>query len=136
MNCRLFTPLAMLLLAFTVQAQQVKITGTQDSLPLKTVVIRDSGSENAEGYLQKATIVRFWVFKAGSTADVEKIVKTFRSADGVKELKEGEVNGDYKEFVLHLNGSKGLSWYKKHFAAAGLTHLKFNSGPVRPLSQL
>ena len=126
----------MLLSVVLIQAQQVKITGTKDSLPFKTVVIKDSGSETAETYLRNSTIVRFWVFKAGSTADVEKIVKVFRNAEGVKELKEGEVNGDYKEFVLHLSSARDMAWYKKQLAVAGLTHLKFNSGPARPVSAL
>lgn len=134
-------PLTFLLLLFLLatsysNAQQVKDTGTNNNLPLKTAVLRDASAGDASSYLSSAKIVRFWVYKAGSTTDVQKMVAAFSKAKGVTGVKEGDLNGDYKEFVLTLDKPRDLGWYGKLLAEAGITHLKFNEYPARPVSGL
>jgi hypothetical protein len=127
---------AAFLVQSNLQAQQVKNTGTTSDIPLKTVVIKDGNTDDAGAYLSSVNIVRFWVYKPGSTADVARILKTLRAADGVTEVEEAGVSGDYQEFVLRLKSARDKDWYRRTFAAAGLTHIQYNGGKPVELSKL
>ena len=118
------------------EAQQVKSTATTEVLPLKTMVFKDSRTEDLQTYLTSNKIVRFWIYKAGSTADSERLVKTLRSAEGVEEVEEEGVSGDYSEYVLRLKTPRDKNWYKKQLLKAGITNVQFNNGEVTEVAGL
>ena len=129
MNLRTIILLALLLSGSGIgaQSQQVKQTGAVSELPLKTVVINESAADQDAEFWNALTILRFSVCRAGSMADVQKIMETFRGDGSVKHIKEGPVTGDNKEFVLTLHKPQSRDWYLKKFREAGLTHVKINN---------
>lgn len=128
--------LLFLVLAFGAGAQQVKSTATAEILPRKTIVFKDSRTEDLNTYLTSNKIVRFWIYKAGSTADSELLVKTLRTADGVEEVEEEGASGDYTEYVLRLLAPRDKGWYKKQLLKAGIGNVQFNNGKVTEVARL
>jgi hypothetical protein len=120
----------------TLSAQQIKQTGTEETIPAKTVIIREPGSEQPAAFLPGVEILRFGVYKAGSASDVSRIMTSLKKTEGLKKVTEGPVSGDIKEFVIELNSPRDLGWYKSTFLDAGLKNIKFNSAPVRALKDL
>lgn len=130
-----FAFIALLICANSI-AQQVKNNGTTSNLPLKTVVIKDGKKEDPGTYLASTNIVRFWIYKPGSTADVEQILRSIRKSEGVTSVEEEGVSGDYMEFVLRLKSPRDKSWYRRVFEKAGITHIQYNGGEPMELRKL
>jgi hypothetical protein len=120
----------------TLSAQQIKQTGTEQTIPAKTVIIMEPGSEQPGMFLSGIDILRFAVYKAGSASDVSRIMNSLKKTEGIKKVTEGPVSGDMKEFVIELNSPRDLSWYKSTFLDAGMKNIKFSSAPVRALKDL
>ena len=133
---RIFVLCAVLTRIEPLAAQQVKDTGAQEVLPLKTAVFKDDASSDAVAYLTSATILRFWIYKPGSADDAGRMLEAFRRADGVTEVKDEGVSGDYQEVVLTLKAPQGKAWFQKTFSAAGITHVRFNQGKAVRLTAL
>lgn len=134
--CRLFVLYVVLTLVEPLAAQQVKDTGAEEVLPLKTAVFKDDASSDALAYLTSATILRFWIYKPGSAGDAGRMLEALRKADGVTEVKDEGVSGDYQEVVMTLKMPQGKAWFQKTFAAAGITHVRFNQGKAVRLTAL
>jgi hypothetical protein len=116
--------------------QQVKTTGTEQNLPNKTIVLTDPGVEQPGAFLPGVEILRFSVYKAGSTDDVKKMLRSLSGTDGIKKVSEGPVSGDMKEFVIELNAPRDLAWYRNTFTKAGFKYIKLNTANAKPISEL
>ncbi len=117
-------------------SQQHTVTGTEEEMPLKTVVLKETGETSIAGFFEGKTVLKFSVHKLGSVQDVTHVLKTFRRIEGVKNIKEGELAGDLKEFELTVKEPKNKAWFKNAFTQAGFTHFKFNNSKVQPLKEL
>jgi hypothetical protein len=130
-----FAVVSLLVASIHVTAQNGS-AGISFEMPLKTVIIKDPNASDVVKFLSESSMVKFWVYKAGSTEDVKKVMDTFKGDKDVKSFTEGQSNGDYKEFTLELSAKKSKDWYKEHFKKAGLKTIKVNSGPVTEVDKI
>lgn len=118
---------------FLAQTTQINQQVTEAEMPLKTVLINESSAERSQDFWSSLTILRFNVYRAGTVADVQKVLDVFGKDPAVKSIKEGDVNGDNKEFVLTLEKPQKKEWYLGRFKEAGLSHISINEQPAVPL---
>jgi hypothetical protein len=116
-------------------AQDGKV-GITFEMPLKTAIIKDPAATDPVAYFAGLEVLRFWVYKAGDTKDVQKILAAFREDKAVKTVAEGPATGDHKEFTVTLKSKQEKTWFRTTFTKAGVTHIKINNGPVTEISKL
>jgi hypothetical protein len=95
--------------------------------PSKSVIFKDPAAEDAGKYFSGGTTYRMWIFKAGTTGDLEKIIKIFSDDAAVKSCEQGATTGDYSELVLNLKAPENKAWFVALFKKAGLGHVKINN---------
>jgi hypothetical protein len=106
-----------------------------DDMPLKTVVIKDPAAEDQTKFFSMVTTLRFWIYKAGSSGDIDAIMKNLKNYSDVQSCTEGGVSGDYKEITVVVKSKHDKAWFTEMFRKAGLSSLKINNGPVTALAK-
>ena len=96
-------------------------------IPAKTVCIKHPEAADANKYFAAATVVNFEVYKAGSIANVEKIVKLLSEDKNVESCTAGKVTGDFSAITLSLKSAKNKAYFVGLFKKAGLTTVKLNN---------
>jgi hypothetical protein len=132
------TTIAISLLAIgiaTAQTPQAQAAITYE-MPLKTVIIKDPAANEAAEYFSTVTMLKFWIYKAGTTDDVKKMSAVFTGDPAVKQFSEGTTNGDYKEFTLELKSPKNKEWFVEKLRKAGCLYIKVNQREVAEIGKL
>ena len=96
-------------------------------IPAKTVCIKHPEAADANKYFAAATVVNFEVYKAGSTAEVDKIVKILSEDKNVESCTADKVTGDFSAITLSLKSAKNKAYFVNLFKKAGLTTIKLNN---------
>lgn len=96
-------------------------------LPAKTVCIKHPEAADANKYFASATVINFEVYKAGSTAELDKIVKTLSTDKNIESCTAGKVTGDFSAITLSLKTAKDKAYFVGLCKKAGLTHFKLNN---------
>jgi hypothetical protein len=128
--------LATILLTSVSSFAQDGKASVQFEMPLKTAIIKDPAAQNATQFLPATQLLKFWVYKAGSTEDVKKMTEAFSGDKDIKAFTEGQTTGDYKEFTLELKNKKELRWFEERFKKAGIAHIKVNNGAIENIDKL
>jgi hypothetical protein len=111
----------------------VSVNAQAPEMPLKTLIFKEQAASDAKTYFSTATNFRFWVYKAGSTVDVEKLMKTVQADKAVQSFMEGKVTGDHKEFTLVVKQPQSKKWFSDLMKKAGITHIKINNEHPVPI---
>lgn len=104
--------------------------------PAKTVFIKHPDAADANSFFSKNTSLMFYVFKAGSADEVNKMIETIKKNKNVLNAGAGKVTGDYQEITVNLKSAKDKAFWVDLFKSAGLNHIKINNGDVRDINQL
>ncbi|MDX2171653.1 MAG: hypothetical protein SFY56_00940 [Bacteroidota bacterium] len=120
-----------ILLAATTVSSVAKATNsykvTLVDIPAKTVCMKHPEAADATKYFASATVINFEIYKVGSTADMEKIIKSLSSDANVESCEAGKITGDFSAVTLSLKSAKGKAWFAAFVKKAGLTHIKINN---------
>jgi hypothetical protein len=105
-------------------------------IPVKTVVIKNPEAADANKYFSTATTVTFWVYKAGSADDANKIAQHLKKNSDVANCGAGKLTGDYQEMTVTLKTAKDKAFWASLFKSAGLGHIKINNNEIVEMDKM
>ena len=114
----------------TVSANNNNVTINFSEIPAKTVCIKNAAAADVNKFFSEVTVLTFEVYKAGSAADVAKIVASLKKSNAVESVTEGNVTGDYHAITLTLKSAKNKAWFATEFKKAGLNTIRINNNPI------
>ena len=106
------------------------ITVNFSDIPAKTVCIKNPAAADVNKFFSEATTLTFEVYKAGSKAEVEKIISSFKKDSNVESAVEGKSTGDFQAITITLKSAKDKAWFATEFKKAGLTTVRINNNPI------
>jgi hypothetical protein len=120
-----------------VNANAIKpVTGIYNQTPDKTICIKNPQAANADQFFSSATMLFFEVYKAGTSDEVAKLIKTLSADPNVDSVAEGVLVGDYQGITVVLKSQKNKAWFVSLFKKAGLNHIKINNNPVTEVDKI
>jgi hypothetical protein len=105
-------------------------------IPAKTIFIKNPAAANLNEFFSEVTVLSFEVYKAGSAADVAKIIASFKKSSNIESVTEGKLNGDYQSITLTLKSAKDKAWFSSEFKKAGLNNIRVNNNPIVEVEKL
>lgn len=128
-----------LLLPFLIMATGSIIAGNKLILnepPAKTIMFKHPGAENATTFFSGSKVYNFEIFKAGTAAEMEAIVKSLSADKAVESCTKGNLYGDYLSVTLTLKSNKDKAWFIAAFKKAGLNHIRLNNHEIIAVDKL
>jgi hypothetical protein len=110
--------------------------GISFDMPLKTVIFKDPAASNPDKFFSSTSLFKFWVYKSGTTDDVQKMVSVFKEDPAVKQFSEGPATGDHKEFTLEMKTVKDKRWFVEKLKKSGVNAIKINTDQPKELDKL
>lgn len=129
---KLFIPL-FLMTAFTAGAVNNIVLSDP---PVKTICIKHPAAENAGTFFSGSKVYDFEIYKAGTPAEIDAIIKSLNGANGVESCVKGQLYGDYQRVTITLKTNKDKAWFIAAFKKAGLGHIRMNNHDIVAVDKL
>ena len=104
-------------------------------LPSKSVVIKAAGANDVNAFFSTTKVIAFHIYKAGSSEELEAMVKKLRESAGVEQVIQGKTTGDYTGINVTLKEVKNKSYWIELFRNAGFSQIKINNSDPVPVEK-